>query len=99
MKTSTEWADEIIKRVRMYGDISVDAESDVQEAFEKAIEEAFRAGFEHAVAGGKEASKRAGIPAENLPLVLYFDNEADREEMIAACALVLPDVVAIAPEK
>jgi hypothetical protein len=98
VKTPTEWADEIIKRVRLYGEISIDAESDVQEAFEKAVKDAFRCGFEHAVAGGEESSKKVGIPKHALPVVAYFANEKDRLEFVDACKAVLQTEIKI-PER
>ncbi len=55
----------------------------------------FNAGFEHAVAGGEEASKRCGIRPETLPLVLYFDDEADRSGFIKLVRDALPGLKTI----
>lgn len=57
------------------------------------LEEAFRLGFEHALAGGDEAAKKCGIPRQSLPLVMYFETEEDRREMIDAVVITKPGMV------
>lgn len=55
-------------------------------AIDGAIVEAFKVGFRHAVEGGHEAPKRLPQLKGSTPLVLYFANDADRQEMVDAVA-------------
>jgi len=67
----------------------------IDQAIKAAREDGFRIGFEHAVAAGDEASKRHGIPREKLPLVMYFNTEEDRQEMIDAIREAHPGMVTV----
>lgn len=66
--------------------------------FRRAVEAntaAFEAGFEHAVAGGQDAATKMPQLKGCLPLVMFFKNAADRQEMIAAVHTEKPDMIAV----
>lgn len=68
--------------------------SAIDTAIAAALQKGFRLGFEHAVEGGKEAARQVPELAGKEPLVLYFDNEADRREMVDAIHAAKPGMIA-----
>lgn len=64
----------------------------IDKAVAEAEQRGFRAGFEHAVAGGEEAGGLMGDAGKD-PLVLYFESEVGRREMVAALIAAPPGMV------
>lgn len=70
------------------------AASAIEVAIAAGVQRGFRLGFEHAVAGGEEAKgifKSRGM----FPLVMYFADEAGRNEMIDAVHLAKPGMAEV----
>jgi len=65
----------------------------IDTAIAAAVQRGFKLGFEHAVEGGHEAARQVPELAGKEPLVLYFDNEADRREMVDAIHAAKPGLV------
>lgn len=54
----------------------------------KLLHRSFRAGFEHAIAGGEDAASQLPSIGRYLPVVLYFENEEGRSELVRAISEV-----------
>lgn len=101
MRTPKQIADSIVTEIVRDARVSLSTKTAefIRSAVEVAIEDGFAVGFEHAVAGGEEAAKIIPSLVGKMPLVLYFDNEADRKDMVDGLALAAGLTAARIPKR